>query len=142
MTCNYCGFENAENALKCIKCGVVLENQSFKVKAYPSAPGSIGKTIGDKDVPSPIEKQELVFGKTISDTGHLADADLQEQSDIYKDILQPCEKCGFPNPGDAVICANCKSPVVREDANKYNEQEAKIIDIKPLDTIPVPPLHH
>jgi hypothetical protein len=41
---------------------------------------------------------------------------LSIDNDIQKDILIPCSNsdCGYLNPGDAVICAKCKTPIVNK----------------------------
>ena len=123
MRCSYCGFENADDSKMCIKCKAPLE----KAKPQPSNPANkiafFEHTVRDS-IADISEKKEIIYGKTISDTP--APADTENLNDIEKDILIPCSKCGYLNPGDAIICAQCKSSLTtEEESNRGTEEQIK-----------------
>jgi hypothetical protein len=123
MRCNNCGWDNQDSAAVCIKCNTKLEKSKADTKQSQTADNQFGKTMTDNQVSPVAEKNDMAFEKTILENSDSLSID----NDIQKDILIPCSNsdCGYLNPGDAVICAKCKTPIVNKAAGAKASAEAK-----------------
>ena len=115
MRCNNCGWDNQQTAIVCIKCNTQLEKVTTGVKGPTSEDLHFQKTKSEQDLP---HSENKVFAKTISENP----VDNPASNEIEKDILIPCpnSNCGYLNPGDAIICAKCKTSLT----GSVNEKRA------------------
>ena len=113
MRCNNCGWENAKDQLRCVKCNAPLEGSMVKpVINNSNQEGKLDGTIKGAESPLPF-----------LDTNNITVINEKYPDKKFEDKTK-CPNCGYPLPADAKKCPNCKNNILE------NEDAKRIPDIR------------
>jgi len=110
MRCDNCGWDNADNVTRCIKCNTKLETaKAGPVQQQPNK-NQFASTIADnvlfKNTSGENDKINHAFAAT-----QMEQKEIQTQTN--DDELVPCPnpECGYLNAKMAKVCPKCKTPL-------------------------------
>jgi len=124
MRCDNCGWDNADNVTKCIKCNTKLEaakqsNMRPEANKNPFA-STIPDNVRIKDLPVENDKTNHVFPATqIEHEGPSPDEDL---------VPCPNPECGYLNVRMAKVCPKCKTPLQQKEVALADDEPGKKIN--------------
>lgn len=127
MRCDNCGWDNADNVTRCIKCNTKLEAaKAGPVQQQPNK-NQFASTIADNVLLKNISEENDKINHAYAAT-QMEQKEIQVQTS--DDDLVPCSnpECGYLNAKMAKVCPKCKTPLQQAVTSLTSDESSEKIN--------------